>query len=112
MVPLATTPNIGIDTLSVALDDIASRAQIATTDGTSGNKESTYVRSQYAGAYGIDISKTYTNTTHPTLYTGDSITATVRIKNTTNRVMRGAEYLDTIPKIFSIENTQKYSISR
>jgi hypothetical protein len=81
------TVDIGLDTLSGAFDDIASRAQIASTDGVSGNQETTYIRSQYAPAYGLDISKVYTNATHATLYTGDRITATIRIRNTTTRSM-------------------------
>ncbi len=78
--PVSSSENVDLTLLSGALDTIAA--------GTTGNSVSTYVRSQYAPAYGLDISKVYTNTTHPTLYTGDSITATIRIHNTTDQMMR------------------------
>jgi hypothetical protein len=84
----------------------------AIAGGATGNRVSTFMRSQYAIADGLDISKVYTNSTSTTLYAGDTIMASIRIKNNTNQVLNTTEYLDTIPKIFSTEKTQKYTVSR
>lgn len=72
----------------------------------------TFVRSQYAIAHGLSIEKTYTNKTNTTLFPDDLIEARIIIKNTTNATIRNIEYLDTIPKIFSLEKTQKYTIKQ
>ena len=90
------------DSLSGALDTRAS--------GTAGNISDTYVRSQYATAYGLQISKQYTNVTHATLYPDDLIQARISIKNTSSVAIKNIEYLDTIPKIFSLEKTVRYNI--
>jgi hypothetical protein len=50
--------------------------------------------------------------THSTLYPRDHIETTIRIRNTGTRVIKNAEYLDTLPKIFSADNTLKYKIIR
>jgi hypothetical protein len=75
-----------------------------------GNKIDIFVRSQYATAYGLAIEKIYTNVTHPVLYPDDMIQARISIKNTTNTTIKNIEYLDTLPKVFSSEKTQKYTI--
>ena len=69
------------------------------------------MRSQYAPAYGLDIQKIYTNTTHSTLYPDDVIQAKIVIKNTSGANIRNIEYLDSIPKIFSLEKTTKYTVT-
>jgi FG-GAP-like repeat len=100
----ASITNTSPETLSGALTDIS--------NGTTGSRVSTFIRGQYAKAYGLNIEKIYTNTTHATLYPEDHITATIRIENTSSQSMRSVEYLDTIPKIFSIKDTKQYSIHR
>lgn len=97
-----TTTRVDINTLSGALDTLA--------DSTTSNTTDTYVRSQYATAYGLQISKQYTNTTHATLYPDDLIQARISIKNTSPTTIKNIEYLDTIPQIFSLEKTLKYTI--
>lgn len=44
--------------------------------------EDTYVKSQYAPAYNLQVEKRFTNTSNTTLHPDDRIIATVRIKNT------------------------------
>jgi hypothetical protein len=100
----SSTDTDDISGISTRFDTIA--------DGATGNRISTFMRSQYAIANGLDISKVYTNSTSTTLYAGDTIMASIRIKNNTNQVLNTTEYLDTIPKIFSTEKTQKYTVSR
>ncbi len=80
------------------------------TNGATGDRTDTYIRSQYATAYGLNIEKVYTNITHPTLSPGDHIQAHISIRNTTASTIKDIEYLDTLPKIFSVESTQKYSV--
>ncbi len=79
--------------------------------GTTGNRIDTFVRSQYASAYGLSIEKTYTNVSHPILYPDDMIHSRITIKNNTTSIIRNIEYLDTIPRIFSSEKTQKYDVT-
>lgn len=90
-------------TLSGVYTDIA--------NGRTGQSEDTFVRSQYATAYGLNIEKKYTNTTHTTLYPDDLIQARISIKNTTNQTIKNIEYLDVVPKIFSLDKTEKYTVS-
>ncbi len=100
-IPQVST-RVNLDALSGALDTLAS--------GAANNPSDTYVRSQYATAYGLQISKQYTNVTHTTLYPDDLIQARISIKNTSPVAIKNIEYLDSIPKIFSLEKTTKYSI--
>lgn len=81
------------------------------TNGRTGQSEDTFVRSQYAVAHGLSIEKKYTNTTHVTLYPDDLIQARISIKNTTSQTIKNVEYLDVIPKIFSLDATEKYTVS-
>ncbi|MBC7503535.1 VCBS repeat-containing protein [Candidatus Gracilibacteria bacterium] len=102
-----TTPSVmSIDavTLSGVYSDVGSN--------TISSKIDTYVRSQYASAYGLEIEKKYANLTHTTLYPNDRINTIIRIHNTSNKTMKNVEYLDTIPKIFSLESTRKYTIKK
>ncbi len=71
----------------------------------------TYVKSEYAGAYGADISKTYQNISNGSVRAGDTIQVDIAIKNTGNSTLQDGEYLDTIPKIFDTADTTKYTIS-
>ncbi len=70
----------------------------------------TYIKSEYASAYGVEIEKSYTNLAGSTLHTGDRVQVDISIKNTTAKKISNTEYLDTIPKIFDTENTKKYKI--
>ena len=99
-VPPAST-RVTPDILSGALDAIA----LGTTSIVD-----TYVRSQYVSTYGLKISKQYTNATHATLYPDDLIQARISIENTSASTIKNIEYLDTVPKIFSLEKTLKYRV--
>ena len=74
-------------------------------------KETTFIKTQYATAYNIDVEKRYTNSSHATLYPDDRIVASIRIKNTGNTMLKNIQYLDTIPQIFSSEKTETYTIT-
>lgn len=67
-----------------------------------------YVRSEYALAYGIDIEKRYKNITSSILHGGDRIQVEVSLKNTSTNTISSIEYLDTIPKIFSLPQDATY----
>ena len=71
---------MSLEVLSGTLDDIS--------NGTTGSRVSTFIRSQYAKAYGLNVEKVYTNTTHATLYPDDRIAATIRIENSSSQIMR------------------------
>lgn len=100
LVPVVTS--VDTNTLWSSFTDI--------TNGSTGDREDTYVRSQYAPAYGLSIEKVNTNLSNSTLYPGDQVQAHITIKNNTTKTIKNIEYLDTLPKIFSIENTKKYSV--
>jgi len=100
VVPYST--EVDINTLGSSFTDI--------TNGSTGDRTDTYIRSQYATAYGLNIEKVFTNITHPTLSPGDHVQAHISIKNTTSNTIKDIEYLDTLPKIFSVDNTPKYSV--
>ena len=74
-------------------------------------RQDTFVRSQYAVGHGLNVEKKYTNTTHTTLYPDDLIHAQISIKNTTNTTITNVEYLDVVPKIFSLDATEKYTVT-
>jgi hypothetical protein len=69
-----------------------------------------YVRSEYAPAYGLEISKTYRNLTATTLHAGDRIAVEITLKNTTPRPIDSITYLDTIPAIFSLPSDAWYRL--
>lgn len=71
----------------------------------------TYAKSEYAPAFGYTISKRYKNLSATTLHAGDRVQVDIAIQNTTNNTLIPSEYLDTIPNIFSQENTEKYILS-
>jgi hypothetical protein len=100
----ATTTSVNPNKIALTFTEIQ--------NGATGTQESTYIKSQYAPIENIEIAKTYTNTTHTNLYPRDHIETNIRLKNTGKQVIKNTEYLDTLPKIFSGENTLKYKIVR
>lgn len=70
----------------------------------------TYIKSEYASAYGVEIEKSYTNLAGSILHAGDTVEADISIKNTTGKKISNTEYLDTIPEIFDRANTKKYTL--
>ncbi len=70
-----------------------------------------YVRSEYAPAYGLEIERNYKNNSSDVIHSGDKILSTITIKNTSSRIAKNVEYLDTIPKIFDASETMRYTIT-
>jgi uncharacterized repeat protein (TIGR01451 family) len=58
------------------------------------------LRSQYADNQGIEISKTFTDTTPPHLQTGDRVYYDISIKNTSATRKDNIAYVDSIPQYF------------
>ncbi len=101
--PVQSRSDVTLTELSWALDNIA--------DGSAaGSRMDTYVRSQYASGYSLDISKKYTKNNAWGLQPNERIQATITINNTSSSTLSNIEYLDTIPKVFSVENTREYRI--
>ncbi len=71
-----------------------------------------FARSEYAPAFGMEISKKFLLSTWSLLRPGSRVKVEINIKNTTNSLIKSWEYLDTIPEIFSTENTLKYTIKQ
>lgn len=71
----------------------------------------TYVKNEYATAYGMEISKSYKNISGKSLVAGSKVQVDVTIKNTSSGTIKNAEYLDMIPSNFTAENTTKYTLS-
>lgn len=70
----------------------------------------TYIKSQYAPAFGIEVERSFRNISSTFLHAWDVIEVTITLKNTSGKTARNIEYLDTIPAIFSSESTQKYQV--
>lgn len=73
-------------------------------------KTLTYIRSEYAPAYQIQISKTYKNTSQKLLHAGDRVEVDISITNSGTTLLKDLEYLDTIPSIFDPADTRTYSV--
>lgn len=98
--------------------DTAGAEQIMTTalkdpntNTTSTTRTDTYLKSQYAPAFGLKIEKHYQNINAATLHAGDTIRVDIAFTNTSNSPISGFEYLDTIPKIFDTEKTHTYRMT-
>lgn len=70
----------------------------------------TYIQSQYAPAYGIEVSKTFQNISNSTVHAGDKIEVAIALRNTGTATAKNVSYIDTIPAIFSAEKTKKYQL--
>jgi hypothetical protein len=68
----------------------------------------TYVRSQYAPGYSIDIGRTYESASGTLLVSGSPVNIRVRIKNNSTNALRGIEYLEQVPQIFDTTKTTEY----
>lgn len=69
-----------------------------------------FVRSEYAEVEHMQVSKQYYTTGSGKLLPGDAIRAVIAIKNNTGSI-RHAEYLDTVPAIFSLDTASKYRVT-
>ncbi len=56
------------------------------------------------------MNKTYKDTAHSTLYSGDPIEVKITLKNNSTRTIRNIEYLDSIPSYLSHEHTESYRV--
>jgi uncharacterized repeat protein (TIGR01451 family) len=118
---VSTTPTSDLTTIGTLFDPLIASAQslqtaadtstIATDLSTQSSKTDVYIRSEYAGAFGAEVSRSFRDLSSPTLHTGDRIEATIMIKNTSNTPLKGLEYLDTIPAILTALDTTKYRIT-
>lgn len=70
----------------------------------------TYIKSQYAPWYDLEVARSFRNISHTYLQTGDTIEAQIVIKNTGTQPKKNITYLDTIPDIFDSSSTQKYDL--
>ncbi len=68
------------------------------------------MKSQYAPAYNIEVSRTWKDISHTFLQSGDRIVAEVTLKNTGGTTLRNIKFLDTIPDIFDATSTQTYDV--
>jgi len=59
-----------------------------------------FLRSQYADTEGIEITKSFTDTSLPYLQTGDIIYFDISIKNTSDTLKNNIAYVDTLPQFF------------
>jgi hypothetical protein len=68
-----------------------------------------YVKSEYALAYGLSVSRRYENLSAGLLESGDRIRVEIEIKNTGTSTVRDLSYLDKVPKIFEILPDNTYT---
>lgn len=92
------------------LDGLTNTVNDVVANKNSTIKNTMYVRSQYAPAYNLSVDKKYTHT-NKILHPSDQVTTTIRIKNTGTTTLKNIEYLDTLPRIFSHENTKNYTVT-
>ncbi len=88
---------------SEEVDSLGSASEISSTVDT-------YIQSQYASAYGIEVSKTFQNISNSTVHAGDKIEVAIALRNTGTATAKNVSYIDTIPAIFSAEKTKKYQL--
>lgn len=74
------------------------------------SKVKNFVRSEYAEAFNVSVSKKYSLGSGSVLRSWERITVDITIRNTWTSPLTWVEYLDTIPAIFSPENTIKYRV--
>ena len=72
----------------------------------------TFVYSQYANAYGVDVQKHYTDIDHPTIHDGDHIQVTITINNTSSgKDLSNILYLDgNTSKVFRPSGSNQYTL--
>lgn len=87
-----------------------SLGDIPPTPGT--GKSRVFVLSEYAEVENMTISKRYTTSDSGKLLPYSTVQAQITIVNNTNEAIHSAEYLDTLPAMFSVENTQTYRVVR
>ncbi len=68
------------------------------------NTQTYFLRSQYADIDGLEIKKTFTDTTAPYLQTWDTVYLDISIKNTSNTRKNNIAYVDSLPKFFKFSN--------
>lgn len=57
----------------------------------------------------MEVSKKFSSA-NKTLFPDDSVTVTIQIKNTSGNTQKNVKYLDSIPNIFTTDDTKKYSV--
>lgn len=69
-----------------------------------------FARIEYARAWNIDVSKTYSLGTGSILKSGEKVRVDIEIRNTGTTPLTGIEYIDTVPPIFSDTDTRAYTV--
>lgn len=96
-----------LDSLEETFDTTLGSAEASVT----GVKTDTYIKSEYAPAYGVEVARSFQNLSNPFIHAGDTIEVSIALKNTSDQTVTGVEYLDMIPAIFSSEHTTKYKVT-
>jgi hypothetical protein len=74
------------------------------------SKTQTYIKSQYAWAYNLEVSRTWKNLSSSTLHGWDRILAQITLKNTGGSTLRDIRYLDKISPNFDPSDTKTYDV--
>ncbi len=114
-----TTTNRALPTNSITTENIGEIQSIFDTSLTNPNtviptdttRIDTFIKSEYAPAFGLKIEKRYRNSISPTIRAGDMIEVDISMTNTTNIAIQDIEYLDTLPSIFDAEGTETYRVT-
>ncbi len=104
--PPDTVPTSDLTQIQAAFDQNLNSVESSTL----GSITETYVKSQYAPAYNIEVSRTWKNISHTFLQSGDRIVAEVTLKNTGNTTLQNIKFLDSVPDIFDASNTESYEV--
>lgn len=80
-------------------------------DNNTKPKTHTFMRGAYLSGVNLSAEKTYKNLGHSTLLPNDTVKVTIEITNNTKTIAKNIEYLDSIPRIFSTDETKKYIAS-
>ncbi len=70
----------------------------------------TYIKSQYAPWYNLEVTRTWKNLTNPYISTWDRVRQEIVIKNTGDNTIKNINYLDTLPSMFDSSDTKTYDV--
>lgn len=97
---------------SLLLEDFINQNgnNISSSTYTNANKETTFIKSEYAHIEWLEVKKQYNDLNGETLKRGDEIQVTVTLTNTSSHNLRDIAYVEDIPNVFSL-NEEKEMIS-
>ncbi len=79
-------------------------------DNNAKPKTHTFMRGAYLSGVNLSAEKTYKNLGHSTLLPNDTVEVKINITNNTKTIAKNIEYLDSMPRIFSSDETKKYIV--